>query len=62
VRVGLGADFPAGLDDTPGAGRVVLISDGLWQRRFNAAPDVVGIREFRQKHSVFGLHPFRDCR
>jgi predicted permease len=59
VRVGLGADFPAGLDDTPGAGRVVLISDGLWQRRFNAAPDVVGqsLNLNNQPWEIIGVLP-----
>ncbi|MEW5915436.1 MAG: ABC transporter permease [Gemmatimonadota bacterium] len=42
VRVALGADLPAELDRGPGARRVALISDALWQRRFNADPNVVG--------------------
>ncbi|HSA55604.1 MAG TPA: ABC transporter permease, partial [Gemmatimonadaceae bacterium] len=42
VRVVRGGDFPPELDDSPGARRVVLISDALWQRRFNADPDIVG--------------------
>jgi len=42
VRVPLGTDFPPDLDEAPAARRVALISDALWQRRFNAAPDVVG--------------------
>jgi len=42
VRVAHGGDFPSELDVAGGAKRVVLISDALWQRRFNAAPDVVG--------------------
>jgi putative ABC transport system permease protein len=42
VRVSLGADLPAELDRSPGARRVAVISDALWQRRFNADPAVVG--------------------
>jgi putative ABC transport system permease protein len=41
VRPALGRDFRAD-DDTPERRRVVLISDGLWRRRFNADPSVVG--------------------
>ncbi|HEX6943253.1 MAG TPA: ABC transporter permease [Gemmatimonadaceae bacterium] len=42
VRVARGHDFPTEFDDAPGARRVALISDALWQRRFNADPGVVG--------------------
>ncbi|HEX9565071.1 MAG TPA: ABC transporter permease, partial [Gemmatimonadaceae bacterium] len=42
VPVALGGDFPADLETGPAARRVALISDALWQRRFNADPDVVG--------------------
>ena len=42
VRVAEGRDFPADIDATPGARRVTVISDALWQRRFNADPEVVG--------------------
>jgi predicted permease len=42
VPVRLGHDLPADLDAGPGARRVALISDALWQRRYNADPDVVG--------------------
>lgn len=42
IRVAQGRDFPADLDAAPGARRVVLISDALWQRRFNADPSVLG--------------------
>lgn len=38
----MGRDFPATLDAAPGAPRLALISDALWQRRFNADPDIVG--------------------
>lgn len=42
VRVALGTDFPPEIDNGPGARKVALISDALWQRRFNADPNVVG--------------------
>jgi putative ABC transport system permease protein len=38
-----GRDFRAG-DDVTGAPRVVLISEGLWHRRFGGDPSVVGRR------------------
>ncbi len=37
----LGRDISA-YEDRPGAPHVVLMSDGLWHRRFSADPDVVG--------------------
>ena len=41
VRPQLGRLFqPA--DDRPGADRVVVLSDGLWRRRFGADPSIVG--------------------
>lgn len=42
VRVALGRDFPAELDAGPGARKVALISDALWQRRYGADEKVVG--------------------
>jgi predicted permease len=42
VTVALGADFDPSLDGVKGARRVALISDALWQRRFNADPRIVG--------------------
>jgi predicted permease len=42
IGVALGSDFSADLDAGPGARRVAIISDALWQRRFNADPDIVG--------------------
>ena len=42
IRVARGRDFPAELDESPGARRVAVISDALWQRRFNADPNVMG--------------------
>ena len=41
VAPALGRDFEAG-DDTPERRRIVLLSDALWRRRFNADPDVIG--------------------
>jgi putative ABC transport system permease protein len=38
----LGRDFPADIDAAPGARKLAIISDGLWQRRFNADPAIVG--------------------
>jgi len=31
-------------EDTPGAERVAIISDGLWKRRFEASRDVIGLK------------------
>ena len=41
VEPALGRNFATGEDD-PGTDPVVMISAGLWQRKFNAAPDVLG--------------------
>jgi len=41
VRPALGRDFQPS-DDVPGTPFVVLISDGLWRRRFSADPGIVG--------------------
>ncbi|MEO5800369.1 MAG: ABC transporter permease [Gemmatimonadales bacterium] len=38
----LGRDLPANLDAGPGAAPLALISDALWQRRFNADPATIG--------------------
>ncbi|MFI5311834.1 MAG: ABC transporter permease, partial [Gemmatimonadales bacterium] len=42
VAVTVGRDFPAGLDAGANAPRLAIISDALWQRRFNADPRVAG--------------------
>ena len=41
VRPALGRGFQSG-EDEPGRNRVVILSDGLWRRRFAADPAVVG--------------------
>jgi predicted permease len=41
VKPALGRTFAPG-EDEPGAGPVVVISSDLWQRKFGAAPDIVG--------------------
>jgi hypothetical protein len=54
----LGRDFSPE-EDRPGGGRVVLISYGLWQRRFAGDTSVVG-REIllsNQKYRVIGVMP-----
>ena len=42
VRVATGADFPREVDAGPNARKVAIISDGLWQRRFNADAHIAG--------------------
>jgi putative ABC transport system permease protein len=41
VRPALGRDFLLD-EDRPGRWRVLMLSDGLWRRRFNADPSVIG--------------------
>ena len=41
VKPALGRDFAPG-EDEPGVAPLVMISAGLWQRKLNAAPDVLG--------------------
>jgi hypothetical protein len=42
VQVARGRDFPRDIDAGPGGRRVAVISDALWQRRFNGDLNVVG--------------------
>jgi putative ABC transport system permease protein len=58
VRPAIGRGFLPE-EDTPGRGNVVLLSDGLWRRRFGADSGVVG-REIRldgRPHTVVGVMP-----
>jgi putative ABC transport system permease protein len=41
VRPALGRDFLAE-EDTPSTNNVVILTDGLWRRRFNADPGIIG--------------------
>lgn len=54
----LGRAFLPG-EDAPGAEPVVLISQGLWQRRFGARPDAIGqsVLLDRRSHKVIGVMP-----
>jgi putative ABC transport system permease protein len=58
IRPALGRDLAAE-EDQPARWRVVLISDGLWRRRFNADPSVVGrtIRMADNDYQVLGVLP-----
>src|SRR5262249_14653433 len=58
VKPALGRDFGAG-DDTPNSWRVILLSDGLWRRRFGGDPGVVGrvITMNDQAFTVIGVMP-----
>jgi hypothetical protein len=41
ARPALGRDFLAE-EDTPATNNVVILTDGLWRRRFSANPGIVG--------------------
>jgi len=55
----LGRGFLPGEDKPDGDNKVVVISHGLWQRRFGADPGVVGraIRLNSEPHTVIGVLP-----
>jgi predicted permease len=60
VEPGLGRNFLAE-EDSPGANKVVVLSHGLWQRRYGADRSVVG-REILlndEKYTVIGVMPQR---
>ncbi len=46
-------------DDRPGAPPVVLISEGLWKRKFNASPSIVGtqVNLDGAGHTIIGVIP-----
>ena len=52
ARIAIGRAFRPDEDRVPGANPVVVISDRLWRRRFNADPSVVG------KPMTLNGHPF----
>jgi putative ABC transport system permease protein len=58
VRPLLGRDFTAG-DGAPGAPGGVILSHGLWRRRFGSSRDIVGrtIRLDGGSHTVVGVMP-----
>jgi len=58
VRPALGRDFGSE-DDVPNAARVVIISDGLWKRRFGGAADAVGrsLVLNGEPHEIIGVLP-----
>jgi putative ABC transport system permease protein len=58
VRPALGRDFRAD-DDHPDRWRVLMISDGLWRRRFSADPAVIGrtVRMNDRDYQIVGVLP-----
>jgi len=56
ARVALGRTFTAD-EDRPGSGHFVVISSGLWQRRFHSDPNIVGkaISLGGEPHTVVGV-------
>jgi putative ABC transport system permease protein len=56
VRPALGRGFVAG-EDEPGRNRVVVLSDGLWRRRFGADPGMIGrvITLDGAPHTIIGV-------
>lgn len=54
VQPALGRTFTMDEDRVPGGAPIAVISYGFWQRKFNAAPDVVG-RTLRMNQTVFTI-------
>ena len=54
-----GRDFELSVDAHPGAEKQVIISEGLWQRRYNADPSIVGktIDLNREPYTIIGVGP-----
>ncbi len=59
VTVPIGRDFPSDIDAGPGARKVAIISDAMWQRRFNADPGIVGktLHVDREPWEIVGVLP-----
>jgi len=59
VPLAAGRGFLAAENDAPGRNPVVVVSHGLWRRRFNGAPDLVGRTIFLNGHqlTVVGIAP-----
>ena len=55
----LGRTLLPGDDEAPGASPVIVISQGMWQRRFGSAPDAVGMSVYLNGHpfTVVGVMP-----
>ena len=58
IDLQMGRPFTAA-DDQPGAAGVVILSHGLWMRRFNGAMDVLGrsVQLDKQPYTVIGVLP-----
>ena len=54
VQTAVGRTFTMDEDRVPGASPIAVISYGFWQRKFNAAPDIVG-RTLRMNQKVFTI-------
>jgi predicted permease len=59
VRVQVGRPIQPSDDMRPGGGPVVVISDGLWQRKYGRSPAVLGqvIRVNQQLMTIIGVNP-----
>jgi predicted permease len=59
VRPQIGRAIQASDDSVPGAGAVVVISDGLWERQFNRSPSALGqtIKVNNALLTIIGVNP-----